>query len=250
MQKTMTLRRTLMAAVLGSAALFANAANAATTAPPGAPQASPAAIKRATSAAQAAAQRDFAQFVQMHLQRQGGLAADFPLAVTSADELRSATIAYGFPVYTIDPPAMLAGRGSMQSMARQTGAWRFVIAVAGRAVGLATVEKVNGRYETVAYGGAVLAKDLAALAGHYGNADKSNLRFLRIFQARSDLLEVMGEDNRARFAPMHSARQSLMLQPQAMKHGVPSGLLDETELQQPLRSAIRQNMAASQTVQP
>lgn len=235
------LRKTLLAAVLGCATLCSGISTAALQG--SVPQQ---AARRATGEALAAAQRDFGQFVQLQLQRQGGLPLDFPLDISDVQDLRQATIGHGFPVYTIDPPQMLAGRGSMQSMARQTGTWRFVIMLGGRAIGLATVEKTNGRFETVAYGGAVLAKDLDALAGHYGNADKSNLRFVRIFQARSDLLEVTAADGRARFAPMHSARESLMLQQRARKQGLaPADLLEEAELQQPLRSAVKQNMAAS-----
>ncbi|UUZ46708.1 hypothetical protein LP420_22785 [Massilia sp. B-10] len=65
----------------------------------------------------------------------------------------------------------------------------------------------------------MLSKDVDAMASFHGNADKSNLRFMRIYQARSDFLEVVGQDGRARFAPLHSARESLMLKQRAAKAG-------------------------------
>lgn len=238
MQPKSPLRHHLLAALLGGASLML-AVPAVSAAPNNIAQ--QAATRHATSQALAAAQRDFSQFVAHQLQRQGA-PVDFPLDVADVRELKNATVSYGFAVHTIDPPELLAGRGSMQAMARHANQWRFVITLNQRPIGLATVEKNNGRYETVAYGGAVLAKDLDAVAARHGNADKSNLRFLRIYQARSDLLEVTSQDGRARFAPLHSARESLLLA-QRSTDGT-DGLLDESEFTQPLRSAVKQNMAA------
>jgi hypothetical protein len=235
----MQLNQKLLAALLSAAGLMLTvpAVSAAPT-----DFAQQAASRHATAEALSAARRDFAQFVAHQLQRQGA-PVDFPLDVADLQDLKDATVSYGFAVQTIDPPELLAGRGSMQSMARHANQWRFVIMLNQRAIGLATVEKNNGRFETVAYGGSVLAKDLDALAGVHGNADKSNLRFLRIYQARADLLEVVGQDGRARFAPLHSARESLLLQ-QRQKDGK-DGLLEESDFAQPLRAAVKQNMAAS-----
>lgn len=201
-----------------------------------------AATRHATAEALAAARRDFSQFVAHQLQRQGA-PVEFPLDVADLRDLKDATISYGFAVHTIDPPELLAGRGTMQAMAHHANQFRFVITLKDRAIGLATVEKNNGRYETVAYGGAVLARDLDAVVAVHGNADKSNLRMLRIYQARSDLLEVAGQDGRVRYAPLHSARESLLLA-QHNKDGN-NGLMDEAEFMQPLRTAVKQNMAVS-----
>lgn len=194
----------------------------------------------------AAAQRDFARFVAHQLQRKEQTSGQFPLDVRNVGELKDAKIDYGFAVNTIDPQKLLAGRETMRAMAKPVNEWRFVITRNGQAIGLATVEKINGSYQTVAYGAAVLAKDLNAAANNYGNADKSNLRFVRVYQARSDFLEVASQDGRGRFLPLHSARQSLGMQQGAHKEAEQArGLLDETEITEPLRSAVKQNLAAS-----
>lgn len=234
-------RRTVLAALLGAAAL--------TVAAPHAAAQSHVAInqieKRAAADAQAAAQRGLAQFAAHHLRNYAGNIGDFPLQINNVQELKDAKIAYGFPVHTIDPADLMAGRSTMRAMARKMDQWRFVIDINGRAVGLATVEKNKGRYETVAYGAAVLAKDLHLAARQFGNADKSNLRFLRIYQARSDFLEVDSVDGRGRFTPLHSARASLSLREGAVSMGQPQAtLLDESELVQPLRMLVKQNLAA------
>ena len=204
---------------------------------------------RAPDPALAAAQRDFARFVAHQLQRKEQAPAQFPLDIRNAGELKEARIDYGFPVNTIDPQKLLAGRETMRAMAKPVNQWRFVITRKQQAIGLATVEKINGSYQTVAYGAAVLAKDLDAAANNYGNVDKSNLRLVRIYQARSDFLEVASQDGRGRFLPLHSARQSLDMPQGTRKEGAQGpGRLDETDITEPLRSAVKQNLGALRAV--
>jgi len=188
----------------------------------------------------AAAQRDFTQFVQYNVQQRAGtLPTEFPLDVDDVQDLKDAKLGHGFPVYTIDTKDLLMGRGDLRSMARPTGAWRYVISLQGRAIGLATVEQSNGRWEVTSYGAAGLARELDAAVAVHGNAARSNLRFIRIYQAMADLLEVASpHDARVRFAPLHSARQMLKAQEGGNK------LLDQGELLEPLRASVRSNLDA------
>jgi hypothetical protein len=194
--------------------------------------------------ATAAAKRDFAQFVQYQVQNHAGSAPQgFPLEVADVQDLKNARIAYGFPVYTIDPADLISGRSEMKNMAKPTGIWRFVVTLNQQPIGLATVEQVDGKWETVAYGATVLAKDLDASMTAYANKDRSNVRVLRIYQAQSDFLEVgSAQDGAVRYAPLHSARQSLLMQrPDGATDGG-KALLEASDLLEPLRAAIKQNM--------
>lgn len=190
--------------------------------------------KADNGAAMQAAKRGLAQFAE-HQQalRPGSAPLDFPLDITDVGDLKQASISHGFQVYTIDPKDLLA-RGDLPSLAKPTGEWRFVIALRGKPIGLATVQQVNGRFETVAYGGAVLAKDVDAAIAAHGNSARSNLRFIRVYQARSDLLEV----DRAKFAPLHSARESLLMKQAGGQ------LVEGSELLEPLRAAVKANIEA------
>jgi hypothetical protein len=190
----------------------------------------------------ATAQRDFKQFVQHQLGKEAGTTpAQLPFDVADLNELRQAHIAYGFPVYTVDPQDLLSGQRGMQSATVATNQWRFVIAAQGHPIGLATVEYRQGHYETVAYGAAVLAKDVDALMSVHGNADKSNLRFVRVYQAQSDVLEVRSQtDGRTRYAPLHSARASLQLAKTA-----DADLMEEADLLPSLRTAVKANIDAA-----
>jgi hypothetical protein len=196
--------------------------------------AAPFLAKADNGAALQAAKRGLAQFAE-HQQaiRPGSAPVDFPLDITDVSDLKQATVSHGFEVYTVDPKQLLL-RGDLASLAKPTGEWRFVISLRGKPIGLATVQQVNGRYETVAYGASVLAKDVDAAMAVHGNSARSNLRFIRIYQARADLLEV----DRAKFAPLHSARESLLLQ----KNG--NQLVEGTELLEPLRAAVKANIEA------
>ena len=189
-----------------------------------------------TAAATAAAQ-DLARFVK-HQQKThaDGLPKGFPFAVGSVGELASARLGRGFAVYTVDP-ADVASASDLSTVAKPTGTWRFVVRSGGRPVGLATVEQVDGQWKVVSYGGALLAQEIDAQMRQHGNAEHSNLRFIRIFQARSDFLEVeSGSGGPARVAPLVSARQSLRLPERA-------SLVDQAEVMPSLRAAVAANLA-------
>lgn len=195
----------------------------------------------------AAAQRDFAEFVQFNVQRRGGtLPSEFPLEVNDVQDLKDAKIGYGFPVYSLPPQDVMNGRGDLRSMAKATGEWRFVITLHDNPIGLATLRQTNGRWGVTSYGAAILAKDVDAAIAMHGNSTRSNLRFIRVYQAMSDFLEVVSPtDARARFAPLHAARQNLLLQQRSEKTGTQSannGLLDQSDILDPLRVSVKRNI--------
>jgi hypothetical protein len=198
----------------------------------------------------AAAQRDFSQFVQFSVQTRGGtLPSEFPLEVSDVQDLKDAKISYGFPVYSIPPQDIMNGRGDLRSMAKATGEWRFVITLHDSPIGMATLSQTNGRWGITSYGAAVLSKDVDASMAVHGNATRSNVRFIRVYQAMSDFLEVTSAtDASTRFAPLHSARQSLLLQQRSEKTGSTSannGLLAQGDFIDVLRASVKSNMDTS-----
>ncbi|WP_374438305.1 hypothetical protein [Inhella sp.] len=235
-----------MAGRLGMAALTLAAGLGPSAPAAAAAEAAPAANRRAEPAeALAAAQRDFQAFVRRSLANHEGTLPDgFPFEVNDLQDLQNARLAYGFEVHTVDPQDLFDPRAELSRRAKPTGTWRFVVQLEGRPIGLATVQQHNGRWETVSFGATVLAKDVDAVMGRHANGARSNVRFIRVFQAQSDFLEVQdARDGRARFAPLFSARQSLLLQPQ--RAGVaadPAGLAEQADLIEPLRAAVRKNL--------
>ena len=138
------------------------------------------------------------------------LPEDAPIAVASYGDLQKLSLGVGFEVNTIDPTALLyaGANADLGRLTRPTGLWKFVILSQGRPVGLLEMERVKGQWQAIGAGSARLAEDIVAAAPKTGDG---SFRFVRVYQARSDLLQVRGEDNRAHFVPMASARGALGL---------------------------------------
>jgi hypothetical protein len=197
-------------------------------------------VQAQESAAAMAAAQDLVRFAKHHQKAHAeGLPKGFPLAISNMAELASARVGRGFAVYTVDP-ADIAAADDLSAVARPTGTWRFVVRVGSRPVGLATVVQTNGQWQVVSYGGAILANDVESAMRQHGNADRSNLRFIRVFQAHADFLEVQSPaEGRARLAPLYSARQSLRMPERA-------AALEQNEVIPSLRAAVAANLADSQ----
>ncbi|MCD4500075.1 hypothetical protein [Chromobacterium vaccinii] len=181
-----------------------------------------------------AARQGLASFVKQNLAEYGARLPDgFPLSVADGRELASLRLGRGFPVYSVNPQRLLAADADLSGLMAPTGSWRFVALSGSRPVGLVTVEKVEGRWQAIAFGAAELSKNVeAAQAGHAGQT-----RFLRVYQAQSDFLEVAQADGKPRFAALMSARETLSLKKQP-------ALLEGADLIEPLRAAVRANLAS------
>lgn len=194
-----------------------------------------------------AAQRGLGEYQQRKQQYYAGLSpSHMALDVSDVQELSQARIGQGFEMHTVSPQDLAAGRSDLAGMALPTGSWRFVVQVGDKPVGLVTVQKHEGRWQAVSFGGAGLARELDALRQVHGNGDGSNLRFIRVYQAQSDVLEVVsGKDGRPRYATLQSTRDALL------RHGLSAraadgnaGLVEATQLLEPLRTAVAKNLDA------
>jgi len=197
--------------------------------------------------AQLAAEQGLAAYVLRKQQPDAAGAPAFELAQPA--DLAQLRIAGGFEVHTIAPGAIANGRGDLHAMAQRTGVWRFFVKAGTRTVGLITVEQVEGRWQAVSFGGAGLAQELSDLVAEHGGAGPDSLRFIRVYQAKSDLLEVVSPtDLQPRYALLNSARDALTAEIQATT-GVTSAaatprLRASYELMQPLRNVIQRNLDA------
>ncbi|MBV8465549.1 MAG: hypothetical protein JO218_06360 [Burkholderiales bacterium] len=195
------------------------------------------------------ASHDLAQFIQRTLEKgDAALAGGFPLNVRHVDELRGAKLGTGFPVFTIDARRLVGGENDLSAMATPTGSWRFMIVAGAQPIGMATVDKVGGHWQTVAFGAATLSQEVSAnLAAHSATAD-GQFRFIRIYQAESDLLEFGAPGTkRPRYALLQSAQHALFPQREA-EQAAPmhaTQLMNQEDFIEPLRQAAQANMAPS-----
>jgi len=184
--------------------------------------------------------REMVLQIGQNLTADGKLPAGFPIAVSSYADLRQVTLGAGFEVLTVDPvPLMYASRtADLGRMAKSTGVWKFEILSKGQPVGLLEMNRVNGRWQAVGAGSAKLARDVYAAAGA---SPDGAFRFIRIYQATSDLMEVRGRGNASRFLPLPSAQRSLSLS----KVKLAQGALSSQDLLPSLQAAVRSNLERS-----
>jgi len=195
--------------------------------------------------AQVAAEQGLAEYVKRKQQHGGQAASAFDLA--QPQDLARARIAGGFEVHTIAPQDVVAGRGELRQMVQPSGIWRFFVRLGGKPVGLVTVQRMDGNWRAVSFGGAGLAQELAEVMAEHAGVGADRLRFIRVHQAQADMLEVVSPtDLQARYALLGSARSALASEApagtaaQAGERATPR-LLETYELLEPLRNAVRRN---------
>lgn len=166
---------------------------------------------------------------------------NFPIAVERYGDLGKVSLGIGFEVNTIDPAVLAkAGRtADLGAMTRSADIWNFIILFNGRPVGLLELDKVQGRWQAVGAGSAKLAAEIVAVAPKTGDG---SFRFVRIYQATSDLIEVRGNGQGSRYVPMRSAQRSLPIAGLSAKTADAAVAMSGEDLLPALQSAVRNNL--------
>lgn len=169
----------------------------------------------------------------------GSLPADFPFDVNDLSELKNAKLGLSFEVSTIQPQTLLAGGRPMEQMVTGTGIWNFVVSVNNVPVALLELEKSYGKWVVNGVGGAKLAQDVQANAQNHSG--KEAFRFVRIYQATADFMEVRDSNSKARYVPLIAARETLKMAPAPATNAV--NLSDGNDLLPTLQNTVRANIA-------
>ena len=127
-------------------------------------------------------------------------------AVKSADM----TLGAGFHIHTI-APALEAENGSLDALAVPTGHWRFLMLSGNQPVGMLTVVNIDGEWRAVSIGGAGIAGELFQVMNRWPAGEGYTYRFIRIFQARSDFIEISRNNRLSGFVPLSSSRISFQM---------------------------------------
>jgi hypothetical protein len=136
--------------------------------------------------------------------------AEFPPAVPGQTGLVNAKLQTGFQVYTASP-AELMKSSHIGSIIIPTGVWRFVVVSNEQPAALITVQQVNGQWTAVSMGGATLAVEISKIMEKWPKADGYTHRFVRIYQARADFVEISraSDEHEPGFVPLSSSRVAL-----------------------------------------
>ena len=153
---------------------------------------------------------------------QGGLARYLSAAISdnptlygfsSAMELQAAKLDDPFRVYTLDPDKLLTADlpTSLDSLVMPTNQWFFpVMAPDGTYRSILAVDQLQGNWEAVSFGSTGLSIQLDRFVDHWGALQSRQFKFVRIYQAFSDLI-LRRQENEVSIYPLASAVQSLKL---------------------------------------
>ncbi|HEV3105110.1 MAG TPA: hypothetical protein VGZ01_05420 [Trinickia sp.] len=176
------------------------------------------------------------------------------MAVDDYHALRDAFIGSGFEVNLIDPDALLAGKG-IEASTHGSGAWRFVVMLGNKPVGLITVARLQGQWQMVEAGASEMAREVMDVVSRYARvAPSARLRFIRSSQGMADFIEVIqpAEADRAippLYVPLFSTQAALDDGGAVDANGAntagtsaPAPALAEAEFASDLRASVRRGM--------
>lgn len=169
----------------------------------------------------------------------GNLPSDFPIDINDLSELKSAKLGLGFEIHTIQPQTLLAGNRPMEQMVSGTGIWNFVVTINNHPVALLEMEKTYGKWAVNGIGGAKLAQDVQNAAQTHSGKDA--FRFVRIYQATADFMEVKDSNSKARYVPLIAARETLKMALAPATNA--NNLSDGSDLLPTLQNTVRANIA-------
>lgn len=136
--------------------------------------------------------------------------------------LGNPTVNHGFQVYTASPLKLLRST-SLSSVLAPTGLWRFVVEKEGQPVSLITVAEIEGQWKAVSIGGAQLAMEVKKVMERWPANQGYNHRFIRIYQARTDFIEISSNGRAIGFVPLTASRMAFGMSgafdPASLLHG-------------------------------
>lgn len=168
----------------------------------------------------------------------GTLPDGFPFDVNDFSDLKNAKLGFAYEVHSAHPQTIMAGGRPLDQMLMGTGIWNFVVMVDEHPVALIELEKVHGKWSVNGVGGAKLAQDVHVTSQNH--TGRNAFRFVRIYQATADFLEVKDIEGKARYAPLLAARQSLRMMAPSVDTPLATGAGVLPAIQQAVQSHLAQ----------
>jgi hypothetical protein len=142
----------------------------------------------------------------------------------------------GFQVHTVNPLTLVENTAAaLEALAFPMDMWRFIVLENGKPIGLLTVAGVNREWQAVSFGGAELSVEIANIRETWPAKSGFTFRFIRVYQATSDFMEIISGHESLGFAPLKSARVSLGIDSFAAD---PGKLLYNSDIVGPLKDMV------------
>jgi len=129
------------------------------------------------------------------------------------EEFTAATIGLPYQIYTIHPEMLKVDATLTDDMMMPIEEWRFPVICDGRIRALLTVAKVNGNWQSVDIGAALLASEIDNLERELSLKNRDIKRIiLRLYQIKSDFIVIVDASSKmtnGAFYPLKSARMGV-----------------------------------------
>lgn len=172
----------------------------------------------------------------------GSLSSMQQLGFKSQDEVNNAQVGEGFRLYTIHPANLMneSITPEFQNLVTSTDQWQFLVRTGGKAAALLTVDRLNGTWLPTSIGSSALAQALSDVLSAWPSSAGYRCRLIRVYQARSDLIEISRVGRVVGIVPVTS--QLTVTKEKAKKAFDPRGMRDAKELLTELRPAVKSNL--------
>jgi hypothetical protein len=158
----------------------------------------------------------------------------------SQEEADAFVLGKGFRIYAIPPATILdeGVAGDLISLAVPTDLWQFLITSRGRPKAIVTVDRVGDTWMAVSLGAAGLAGQWGKLMKAWPPSEGHTFRVVRVYQAKSDFVEISRERKSVGVLPMTSAKVALGLAEDLS----PAHLSTARDLLDKIRPVVRRNI--------
>jgi hypothetical protein len=160
----------------------------------------------------------------------------------SQGDITGAELGAAFQVFTIPPDKILSYDPSISdltSMIVPTNLWQFLIISQGNPKSLLTVDFLNDQWTAVSIGASGLAMQLSKITEAWPASAGYRWRLIKVYQAKSDLLEISLGDKVIGIVPLLSARMALGFEKEDFD---PLGLEDSRNILIYLKPTVENNL--------
>lgn len=163
------------------------------------------------------------------------------IGLNTQQEIDNAELGEGFLMYGVS--AKIFGDSATQDLAasvQPTNQWNFLVRSGGEAKALIRVDFADGEWRPISIGASTLAKEVSSFLAKWPDVDGYHFRFIRVYKATMDVVEVTRNGRLRGFVPL----SSLIMMPGRARGTFTEGdLHDSGEILDRLRSAAKQAMS-------
>jgi hypothetical protein len=169
------------------------------------------------------------------------LPALYDVGFKSQEDVDNAAIGDGFQIFTIPPERLLNEdvEPDLSILVIPMDMWQFLVRIPTRIVSLITIDRMKGNWKPVSIGSAGLAEQLGIFLEAWPQTQGYSYRLIRVYQAKSDYMEVFSGETSLGLVPLTSARVAMELEDRAFN---PADLHDPEEVMKMLRPIVSENI--------